>query len=60
MSRSVIMPISRSFSPTGIAPASISAIILAQSRMLLPGVQTRTSRDIASLTRMDISFHGFD
>src|SRR5215213_2342420 len=52
MSRSVIIPTSLSFSPTGIEPASISAMILATSRMLWPGVATRTSRVIASLTRM--------
>src|SRR5262245_1803228 len=34
MSRSVIMPTSRSFSPTGSTPASIAAIILAASWML--------------------------
>ena len=33
-----------------IAPASISAIIFATSRMLCPGLATRTSRVIASLT----------
>src|SRR5688500_16978767 len=52
ISRSVIMPTSRSFSPTGIEPASISAMIFATSRMLCPGLATRTSRVIASLTRM--------
>src|SRR5919197_1817027 len=52
MSRSVIIPTSRSLSPTGIAPASISAMIFATSRMLWPGLATRTSRVIASLTRI--------
>src|SRR5205807_2093143 len=52
MSRSVIMPTRRSFSPTGIAPASISAMIFATSRMLCPGLAIRTSRVIASLTRI--------
>src|SRR5260221_6186005 len=52
MSRSVIMPTRRSLSPTGMAPASLSAIILATSRMLCPGLATRTSRVIASLTRI--------
>src|SRR5438874_10897624 len=52
MSRSVIMPTRRSLSPTGIAPASISAMIFATSRMLCPGLATRTSRVIASLTRI--------
>src|SRR5688572_28971081 len=55
MSRSVIMPTRRSFSPTGTAPASISAMILAASRMVWVGLATRTSRVIASLTRMEIS-----
>src|ERR671915_1114072 len=55
MSRSVIMPIRRSFSPTGMEPASISAIIFATSRMLWPGVATRTWRVIASLTRIKAS-----
>src|SRR5881396_2785586 len=52
MSRSVIIPTRRSLSPTGIAPASISAMIFATSRMLCPGLATRTSRVIASLTRI--------
>src|SRR5436190_10436085 len=56
MSRSVIMPTSLSFSPTGIAPASISAMTFATSRMLCPGVATRTSRVIASLTLMGSPF----
>src|ERR1043165_1981876 len=52
MSRSVIMPTRRSFSPTGMEPALISSIIFATSRIDCPGVATRTSRVIASLTRM--------
>src|SRR5215208_3536853 len=52
ISRSVIIPTSLSFSPTGIEPASISSMIFATSRMLCPGLATRTSRVIASLTRM--------
>src|SRR5262249_13935073 len=52
MSRSVIIPTRRSLSPTGMLPASISAMILATSRMLWPGLATRTSRVIASLTRI--------
>src|SRR6185436_15772127 len=55
MSRSVIMPTSRSPSPTGTAPASMSAMIFATSRMLCPGLAMRTSRVIASLTRMETS-----
>src|SRR6185295_9726816 len=58
MSRSVIMPTRRSFSPTGIAPALISSMIFATSRMLCPGAATRTSRVIASLTRIFRSFPG--
>src|SRR2546422_645816 len=58
MSRSVIMPMSRSFSPTGMEPASISSMIFATSRMLWPGVHTRTSRVIASLTRIGPSLRG--
>src|SRR6185436_11781 len=56
MSRSVIMPTRRSFSPTGTAPASMSSMIFATSRMLCPGVAMCTSRVIASLTRMETSF----
>src|SRR2546423_1187194 len=58
MSRSVIMPTSLSFSPTGIAPASISAMIFATSRMDCAGVATRTSRVIASLTRIVFLLEG--
>src|SRR3954468_23066434 len=52
MSRSVIMPTRRSFSPTGTEPALISSMIFATSQIDCPGVATRTSRVIASLTRM--------
>src|SRR5439155_8744783 len=52
MSRSVIIPTRRSFSPTGRLPASISAISRATSRIVCPGVATRTSRVIASHTFM--------
>src|SRR5688572_9574314 len=55
MSRSVIMPTRRSFSCTGIAPASISSMTFATSRMLWPGLAKRTSRLIASLTRIEPS-----
>src|SRR5205823_14995314 len=50
ISRSVMTPISRSFSPTGSEPALISAIIRAASRIVSLGFATRTSRVIASLT----------
>src|SRR6476659_10298264 len=52
MSRSVIMPTRRSLSPTGMEPAVISSMIFATSRIDCPGLATRTSRVIASLTRM--------
>ena len=50
ISRSVIMPTRRSFSPTGRLPASIFAIICAASRMLCVGLATMTSQLIASQT----------
>ncbi len=52
MSRSVIMPTSRSPSPTGSAPTSCSAIRRAASQMLWSGLTIRTSRVIASRTFM--------
>ena len=55
MSRSVMTPTRRSFSPTGSAPASISAMIRAASRIDSLGFATRTSRVIASLTFMGCS-----
>src|SRR5438105_10654639 len=56
MSRSVIMPTRRSSWPTGIAPASSCAMLQAASQMLSSGLATRTSRLMASLTRMNASF----
>src|SRR5262245_18842742 len=56
MSRSVTMPTSRSRSATGKTPISISAITLAAARMLCFGFVRRTSRVIASLTRIYASF----
>src|SRR5438309_5189117 len=55
MSRSVIMPISRSPSVTGIAPASAWSMKLAASRALWSGRTVRTSRVITSLTFMETS-----
>src|SRR5882757_825995 len=52
MSRSVMMPTSRSFSATGSAPTSMSHIARAASRMVWSGCATNTSRLMASLTRM--------
>src|SRR5437868_7945947 len=56
ISRSVITPTRRSFSPTGSEPALISAITRAASRIVSLGFATRTSRVIASLTFIDCSF----
>src|SRR5262245_3563210 len=56
MSRSVTMPTTRSRSATGKTPISISAITLAAARMLCFGFVRRTSRVIASLTRINASF----
>src|SRR3954452_19187452 len=50
MSRSVTMPTSRSFWPTSSAPASISAMARATSRMLSSGLATRGLRVILSQT----------
>src|SRR5438093_4334094 len=50
ISRSVIMPTSRSFSATGSAPASSSAINCAASRIVCSGLATRTSLVIACFT----------
>src|SRR5688572_13473679 len=58
ISRSVIIPTSRSFSLTGSAPASISAIMRAAWRMVSPGLAMRTSCVMASLTFMAQSFQG--
>src|SRR5262245_30749019 len=55
MSRSVIMPTSRSLSPTGSTPASMAAISLAASWMLWFGLAIWTSGVIASLTLMSAS-----
>src|ERR1700692_2746622 len=54
ISRSVILPTNRSFSPTGSAPASISAMMLAASRMVFSGLNRCTSRVIILLTFMDL------
>src|SRR5215211_1733605 len=55
MSRSVNIPTSRSPSPTGRAPASISAISRAASAIVCCGLASRTFAVIASLTRMESS-----
>src|SRR6266542_2517717 len=55
MSRSVIMPTSRSFSPTGNAPASMSAIKHAASQTLCSGLAMQTSFVITSRTFMACS-----
>ena len=52
MSRSVIMPISRSPSVTGIEPASALSMKLAASRAVWSGLTVWTSRVITSLTFM--------
>ncbi|OWK22777.1 hypothetical protein AJ87_45430 [Rhizobium yanglingense] len=48
----VSMPTSRSLSSTGTTPASSSAMILAASSIVSPGLTSRTSRVITSLTFM--------
>src|SRR5262249_15952308 len=60
MSRSVIMPTSRSSSPTGNTPASICAIRRAASRIDWLGLAILTSLVIASLTCMAFSPHGLE
>src|SRR6476469_3983816 len=55
MSRSVIMPISRSPSVTGMAPASARSMKFAASRAVWSGRTVCTSRVITSLTFIEPS-----